>query len=258
MRTLALAVGLSAALAASAAAQGGGGGTAPVELSAVEVQPELLDRDSVVERLRRLYPAHLRDAGRGGTTYVRFTIGVDGGTADAVVERPSPHPALDSAALAVVAGMRFRPARLDGRDVAASVTLPIAFTAPPPTPDNEYDFEGAGVDASDGVDSLPDERPRLLNADVLAQVLAREYPPALRDVGAGGSVTIRIRVRPDGKPGEVLLIRGSGHAELDRAALRVAQQMHFRAARLRGRPIASWVQVPVNFSATNDPARLPP
>jgi len=99
-----------------------------LELSAVEVQPELANREEVQANLSRNYPPLLRDAGVTGTVTLRMRIRSDGSvdTGSITVEQAT-HDAFSQAAAAVVARMRFRPARLNGRPVPVWVTLPVTF-----------------------------------------------------------------------------------------------------------------------------------
>jgi protein TonB len=75
-----------------------------------------------------------------------------------------------------------------------------------------------------------------------------EYPPQARDQGLQGLVLLRVRVLPDGKAGEVLVERSSGHAILDQAALRAVKAWLFVPATRNGIAVASWASVPVRFS----------
>lgn len=47
----------------------------------------------------------------------------------------------------------------------------------------------------------------------------RTYPPALREAGAGGRVSVRLAVGADGRPFGLILLNSSGYAELDEAAM---------------------------------------
>jgi protein TonB len=47
----------------------------------------------------------------------------------------------------------------------------------------------------------------------------RTYPPALREAGAGGRVSVRLAVAADGRPFGLILLNSSGHAELNAAAM---------------------------------------
>lgn len=93
-----------------------------------------------------------------------------------------------------------------------------------------------------------DRGPELRNVTRVTRLLSREYPRELRDAGVTGSVVLRMRLDPQGTPDLVVVERRSGHTQFDEAAYRVAQEMRFRPARLRGRPVRVWVTLPVNFS----------
>ena len=105
------------------------GSTRPYELSAVDVQPVLLNREEVVRAMRANYPTLLRDAGVEGTATLRFVVGADG-----VPERSSihavyvTHPDFGLSGERVAAAMRFSPARLGGAPVRVYLTLPISFS----------------------------------------------------------------------------------------------------------------------------------
>jgi TonB family protein len=98
------------------------------ELSAVETQPELLNRDEIAAAISRNYPPLLRDAGVTGSVTLRMRLGSDG-VVDAgtikVVE--SSHDAFSQAAANVASRLRFRPARVKGKPVPVWVTLPVTF-----------------------------------------------------------------------------------------------------------------------------------
>jgi TonB family protein len=98
-------------------------------LSAVDVQPELVNRETVVQALSTYYPAELRDAGVTGTVTLGFTVDSLGvpDLASTSGEANPPYEDFYAAGLAVATLMRFRPARKDGRPVAVWVTLPFTF-----------------------------------------------------------------------------------------------------------------------------------
>jgi protein TonB len=69
-----------------------------------------------------------------------------------------------------------------------------------------------------------------------------------RRMGAEGIVTLRVFVYPDGSVGEVVVSRSSGFSILDDSALNtVRDRWRFVPARLDGRPVESWVEVPIRF-----------
>ena len=94
-------------------------------------------------------------------------------------------------------------------------------------------------------------RPEIRNLAEVQQALMREYPSILRDAGIGGQVMIWFFIS---ETGEVLASRidqSSGHAQLDEAALKVADVFRFTPARNRDERVQVWVQLPIVFEAQN-------
>lgn len=89
--------------------------------------PSILNRNEVIEALRREYPPLLREAGIGGSTVVFFFIDEEGVVHDARIARSSGHDALDQAALSVAQVYRFSPALNRDRRVPVWVQFPITF-----------------------------------------------------------------------------------------------------------------------------------
>jgi TonB family protein len=102
----------------------------------------------------------------------------------------------------------------------------------------QHDYELAQVE----------EQPALVNVPAVTQAVSREYPPELRDGRVTGTVTLRFRVLADGSvdPGSVR-VEAATHPAFGEAARRVALTMRFRPARVRRRPVAVWVILPVVF-----------
>jgi TonB family protein len=111
----------------AAASRGPGDSVNGYELSAVEDLPRLVNRQTFGADLARLYPRALRDAGLQGMVVVRFRVEVDGTTSNAVITR-STNYAFDTPTLEAVRGMRFSPARLNGRPVRVWVEQPIQWS----------------------------------------------------------------------------------------------------------------------------------
>lgn len=95
------------------------------ELTEVEVEPRLINRETVVRAMQREYPPHLRDAGVAGAAEVRFRVDEDGSVSHASVL--SAHPQFGVPALRVVQLMRFEPATVGGASVKAWVVLPMQW-----------------------------------------------------------------------------------------------------------------------------------
>jgi TonB family protein len=98
-----------------------------------------------------------------------------------------------------------------------------------------------------------EEQPSLVNLGAVQQAVSREYPAELRDGGVTGTVTLRLRVLPDGSVdhGSVSVVEAT-HPAFGEAARRVATTMRFRPARVHHRPVAVWVILPVVFRLMPD------
>lgn len=74
------------------------------------------------------------------------------------------------------------------------------------------------------------------------------YPLLARRMGAEGVVVLQVLVREDGSVGEARVRKSSGFELLDESALRtVRDKWRFLPARRNGKPVESWVEVPIRF-----------
>lgn len=74
-----------------------------------------------------------------------------------------------------------------------------------------------------------------------------QYPKLSRRRGEQGKVTLRVRVRADGRAEAVEIAHSSGHPRLDDAALETVQSWRFVPARQGEAPIESSLLVPIVF-----------
>jgi periplasmic protein TonB len=97
-------------------------------LETVEEPPELTNRNEVVRLVTRNYPPLLRDAGVTGSVTLRLQVNPDGRVDPASIQvENASHEAFGDAAKKVVERMRFRAAKVNGRAVRISITIPIVF-----------------------------------------------------------------------------------------------------------------------------------
>lgn len=75
-----------------------------------------------------------------------------------------------------------------------------------------------------------------------------KYPPLAREKGYEGTVYLRVMVKVDGRVGQLAVDRSSGYEILDRTAVDSVQEWAFFPAKKGGRPVASWVLLPVKFA----------
>ncbi len=78
-------------------------------------------------------------------------------------------------------------------------------------------------------------------------------------VGAGleAQVVLQMHVDEQGRVQGVKVIRESGVADLDDAALWIGEMMRFEPAQYEGRPVPAWVQIPVTFDVVTRVAGHP-
>lgn len=91
------------------------------------VRPDFRNRSAIESALVRYYPAHLRDAGIGGTVNVNFWIDETGKVVKYEIAQSSGYEAFDQAAVRVADIMQFTPARNRDQPVRVVVTFPITF-----------------------------------------------------------------------------------------------------------------------------------
>ena len=74
-----------------------------------------------------------------------------------------------------------------------------------------------------------------------------KYPPFAREKGYEGTVYLRALIERDGRVGNLAIDRSSGYEILDRAAVDSVREWAFLPAQKDGKPVASWVLLPVRF-----------
>lgn len=74
------------------------------------------------------------------------------------------------------------------------------------------------------------------------------YPPMSRRLREQGTVTLRVRVTPDGRATQVEVRESSGYPRLDKAAEESVRRWRFVPARQGGQTVAAWVLVPISYS----------
>lgn len=96
--------------------------------------------------------------------------------------------------------------------------------------------------------------PRVRDLENQRRMIRRYYPSRLQELRIGGIVNVLAWVDSLGSVGDVQVRQGSGHPEIDRAALVAASQLEFRPALREGRPVSTWVEFDLVF-APEDRAR---
>jgi TonB family protein len=235
-------------------------------ISEVTGRPRATNAPELIQALQASYPVEA--AGRSGQVEVAVVIGPDGTVADARVVS-STDPVFDPASVSAVRVLRFTPASMDGRPVAVRVNLPIRWEPAPPEPESEPAPAPADAPLAESPDAAEEdtvltyemsavtERPRPRNTAVLLRELERRYPPHLRDARREGIVQARFRVNADGSVSRIRITRASRH-DFAAPTVEALQVLRFHPARLNGRPVAVWVELPIQWTVSDPPLPNPP
>lgn len=78
-----------------------------------------------------------------------------------------------------------------------------------------------------------------------------QYPDSARREGKEGRVLLRVLVDEEGRTKAIEVNQSSGHDMLDRAATEAIKKWRFVPARAGGKPIETWVKVPIEFQLSN-------
>ena len=112
---------------------------------------------------------------------------------------------------------------------------------PPPTDEGEADLSAAPVFTPMTV------QPEIRNRDEVQAALMREYPSILRNAGIGGQVILWFFISEEGRVLDRRVFESSGFAQLDEAALKVANVFRFTPALNRDRIVPVWIRFPITF-----------
>jgi TonB family protein len=97
-------------------------------------------------------------------------------------------------------------------------------------------------------------QPSLVNRADVQRSLAAEYPLLLRNAGVSGTVTMRMRLLPDGSVDtRSIRVEQSTHDAFAQSARRVAAVMRFTPARAKGEAVPVWVTLPLVFEVLATP-----
>ena len=73
------------------------------------------------------------------------------------------------------------------------------------------------------------------------------YPNMSKRLGEQGTVVLRVLVKADGSAGEVEVKSSSSYPRLDQAAVEAVKTWRFNSAKIDGKAIDEWYQVPIPF-----------
>lgn len=138
----------------------------------------------------------------------------------------------------------------------APAPAPFVAPAPPPEPVPLPPPEPpAIVETAPTAPANPAPPPKEIPASAIAYLEppAPVYPRASRRLNESGLVVVRVYVGVDGAPRQVQVLRSSGFARLDDAAVEGVRRARFRPYAENGRPTAGWARIPIPFVLEQTP-----
>lgn len=134
-----------------------------------------------------------------------------------------------------------------GVEVVRTVDIMQVIEPPPPPHARLTVIDGPVAALPVGMEMLPE----IQNGAEVSRMIARVYPPLLRDAGIPGTAVVRFRVLEDGRPDlTTLSVEHATHDAFGDSAWRIVGRMRFRPGMMDGHPVASWVTVPISFDPT--------
>ena len=155
------------------------------------------------------------------------------------IEIPPPPEAISRPATPVMAA-----ADIDDDITIAPTTFavnPVDVLPPPPTDEGEEDLSAAPVFTPMTV------QPEIRNRREVEAALMREYPSILRSSGIAGQVIVWFFISKEGSVLDRRIFESSGFAQLDEAALKVADVFQFTPALNRDKIVPVWIRFPITF-----------
>jgi protein TonB len=195
--------------------------------------------------------AFLNLAGSGGDVLVR----TNGRPIDVFRQPPVPplisYPPSGTTPAVDAAGKTGRVVPVEDRVVLPKVQFTGIGPADTPPPGGPQSSDPASGPGPGGPSNGPDPERVYMVADVEQAPVPIEspkplYPEYARDNGISGRVVTQVLVRADGSVGRVTV--KSGIKILGDAAQEGLYRWRFRPARMGGRPVAVWVEIPINFT----------
>ena len=120
-----------------------------------------------------------------------------------------------------------------------------------PPPSDELPEPGTPEPSGDGdvVDvSMVEELPELSNRSQAERLLRQNYPDLLRDAGVTGRTIVSMIIDAEGRvePGSVRVIE-STHEAFSDPAVKVAERMRFRPAKLNRQAVSVMITIPIEW-----------
>jgi protein TonB len=141
-------------------------------------------------------------------------------------------------------------------DASMDVAL-VEFVEPEPEPEPVIEPEPEAIELPAPPPpraAEPIEAPTVRESGALTQATPDylrnpppRYPRIARERGWRGTTLLRVEVLANGSAGYIEIAKSSGYRVLDEVSVEAVRDWKFLPATLGGRPVSSWVEVPIRF-----------
>ena len=171
------------------------------------------------------YPSESKRPQEEGICVVGFEVDPDGHIRATQLLSASGFPRLNEACLAGFADGRLIPATVDGKPVAAWISIPVTWKL------NGKTFTTT---------------PQIRN-DYQLKIGPDDYPPISRKLHQEGDCVVHVDVGLDGTPKGVAVTKSSGFEPLDQACVSAIKQAPFIPAQRDGMPVAASTDINISW-----------
>ena len=220
------------------------------------VLPNIVNRRQTLEYMRVNYPSVKKRKGADVRPVAWVCIDRRGRVGGVRLVNASGDAAFDSLSTHVFSVAAFTPGRVGDDPVSVWIPLPAIV---PTKEELEYALAADGFDRSTQPAKTPfTDPPELLNRSRIEQAITRVIYQVNRDAvqraevfdraqQVGGSVTMWIYIDVAGNVTNSVVKKSSGNSDLDNTAAQIVAMMRFLPAKLNGKPVDVWIEVPLVF-----------
>lgn len=231
----------------------------------VDVPPEYPGGDKAIAKFishNIHYPRSAQENGASGTIIVQFVIDENGNIIHPISKSPEKDTSLQRESVRVVKLMpKWKPAEVNGKQVAVQHSLPIKYTlsisGPAPSPIPNFTPKAPTAQVRDSAHNTiyytnPANKPEFPGGENgLTKYFKKnfQYPQEALESGIEGTVTVQFTINEDGTISNVSTIspKLGGHLEME--AIRLIRSMpNWKPAMENGKPVPAQCNIPVEFS----------
>ncbi|MDZ7401045.1 MAG: M56 family metallopeptidase [candidate division KSB1 bacterium] len=205
-----------------------------------------------------IYPEKAREAGIEGTAIIYVHVNVDGQIDSAkVFQSLDKIFGCDEAAMAALKAVKWLPAKQKGQPVAVWVSVPVGFKLhqkptekleqievfdregpppPPPQPPTGAEMKLLSFDEP----PIPEEGFEAIQKNLV-------YPESARVAKIEGMVIVNVHINDQGEVRETKVFSSTVDDACNNAAMEAIRSVKWKPAKLKGKPVDTWIHVPVRF-----------